>query len=139
MESVAYFCAKLITELLLRTPQTPVVTAVRAAVVTAVGKAPNQRVAESKLAVALAQSDLLSRVSLVPIYGDAPVCCRVYCIQAESADGLRRRAAITKDPSAYLARVTRRLLPLHGIDVAGGHALRLWIFLFAGGTRRNSY
>jgi hypothetical protein len=80
VESVAYCCAKRITELLLRTPQTPAVTAVRAVVVTVVGKAPNQRVAESKLAVALAQSDLLSRVSLVPIYGDAPVIGRSFAL-----------------------------------------------------------
>ena len=58
------------------------------------------------------------------------------CGQAEGADGIGRVAAVAEDAGARLARIAHRLLPLHGIDVAGGHVFRLWIFLSVGGTPR---
>jgi hypothetical protein len=80
VETVAYFCGKFIAELLLRTPHTPVGDALLAAVLTAVGKAPNERVTESRLAVALAQSALLSSIGQLPIFGAAPETGRAFSL-----------------------------------------------------------
>jgi hypothetical protein len=44
------------------------------------GKAPNQRITQSKLADALAQDPLLQRIATLPIYGNAPVIGRRFLL-----------------------------------------------------------
>jgi hypothetical protein len=73
LETVAYYCGKLIAELLFCTHQTPVVAAVRAAILTELGRAPNERITESRFVAALAESSLLAQIALLPIYGNPVV------------------------------------------------------------------
>jgi hypothetical protein len=80
IESVAYLVAELLAQLLLHTQQTPVVAAVRAAILMQLGKAPNQRITQSKLADALAQDPLLQRIATLPIYGTAPMVGRRFVL-----------------------------------------------------------
>jgi hypothetical protein len=71
IHSVKYLCGKAIAQLVLRQQQTPFEAAIRAALLTTAGRAPNARITEERFAVALAQSSLLARLQELPIYGNA--------------------------------------------------------------------
>jgi hypothetical protein len=77
IESITYHCARLIVECVDRR-QTPLVDAVRMAILTSVGVSPNSGVAVDRLAVALAHSLLLKRIAELPIYGGAAIAGRSF-------------------------------------------------------------
>jgi hypothetical protein len=54
----------------------------------------------------------------------APIVVRLR-LQAEGAHGVGWNAAVTEEPGTRLTGYAERLMPLQGIDVFGGHVIRL--------------